>query len=52
MTKPSMTPKTDPVPATLVMNDLVVGDGAEAKPGNRVDVHYVQTSRNQIFSAR
>ena len=41
MTKPSLTPKTDPVPATLVMNDLVVGDGAEAKPGNRVDVHYV-----------
>jgi peptidylprolyl isomerase len=41
MTKPSMTPKTDPVPATLVMNDLVVGDGAEAKPGNRVDVQYV-----------
>lgn len=41
MTKPHLTPKTDPAPITLAMHDLVVGDGAEAKPGHRVEVHYV-----------
>lgn len=28
-------------PADLVINDLKVGDGAEAKPGAQVKVHYV-----------
>ncbi|MGQ0845166.1 MAG: FKBP-type peptidyl-prolyl cis-trans isomerase [Sporichthyaceae bacterium] len=33
-------PEGDP-PADLVVTDLVVGDGAEAKPGANVSVHYV-----------
>ena len=28
-------------PAELVITDLVIGDGAEAKPGGQVEVHYV-----------
>lgn len=28
-------------PSELVVTDLVVGDGAEAMPGGKVDVHYV-----------
>lgn len=28
-------------PADLVIHDVVVGDGAEAKPGANVSVHYV-----------
>jgi peptidylprolyl isomerase len=40
-TKPAVTiPAGDP-PRELVIEDLVVGDGAEAKPGMAVDVHYV-----------
>ncbi|MBI5161789.1 MAG: FKBP-type peptidyl-prolyl cis-trans isomerase [Micrococcales bacterium] len=30
-----------PAPTELVSTDLVQGDGAEAKPGDTVDVHYV-----------
>ena len=30
-----------PAPTELVITDLVVGDGAEAVPGARVQVHYV-----------
>jgi peptidylprolyl isomerase len=30
-----------PAPSDLVIKDLVVGDGDEAKPGAVVDVHYV-----------
>jgi peptidylprolyl isomerase len=30
-----------PAPAELVITDLTVGDGAEAKPGDKVEVHYV-----------
>ncbi len=30
-----------PAPIELVITDLIVGDGAEATPGARVDVHYV-----------
>ena len=41
MTKPSIAPKTEPAPATLTFVDLVVGEGAEARSGQRVDVHYV-----------
>jgi peptidylprolyl isomerase len=33
-------PASDP-PAELVIEDLVVGDGDEAKPGQDVTVHYV-----------
>lgn len=28
-------------PTELVVEDLVIGDGAEATPGGRVEVHYV-----------
>ena len=41
MSKPEMTPKTGPAPTELVVKDLVEGDGAEATPGARVEVHYV-----------
>lgn len=30
-----------PAPEELVITDLVVGEGAEAVPGGRVEVHYV-----------
>lgn len=30
-----------PAPEVLVSTDLIVGEGAEATPGARVDVHYV-----------
>ena len=30
-----------PAPTTLVITDLVIGDGAEAVPGGRVEVHYL-----------
>ncbi len=44
-----MTDKTKPeidfiegdAPAELVITDIEVGDGAEAKPGDRVEVHYL-----------
>jgi peptidylprolyl isomerase len=41
-------PEVDPVdgapPADLVINDLTVGDGPEATPGQVVTVHYVGVS--------
>ncbi|MET8422765.1 FKBP-type peptidyl-prolyl cis-trans isomerase [Nocardia sp. NPDC059091] len=39
--KPEIEFQDGPAPAELVIKDLVVGDGAEAKPGDTVDVHYV-----------
>jgi peptidylprolyl isomerase len=40
-TKPDVTiPDNDP-PAELVVEDLTVGEGAEAVPGSTVTVHYV-----------
>ncbi len=30
-----------PAPTTLVITDLIVGEGAEAVPGGRVEVHYL-----------
>jgi peptidylprolyl isomerase len=41
MEKPFVDPPTGPAPTDLVIEDLVLGDGSEAKPGDRVDVHYV-----------
>jgi peptidylprolyl isomerase len=41
MTKPVVELQEGPAPATLVIKDLEVGDGAEAKPGDTVNVHYV-----------
>ncbi|MDD9369383.1 MAG: FKBP-type peptidyl-prolyl cis-trans isomerase [Acidimicrobiales bacterium] len=41
MAKPEVTiPPTAP-PADLVIDDIVVGDGAEATAGDNVEVHYV-----------
>lgn len=39
--KPEIEFPSGPAPTELVIKDLVVGDGAEAKPGDVVDVHYV-----------
>lgn len=41
MDKPFIDPPSGPEPTDLQLVDLVVGDGTEAKPGDRVDVHYV-----------
>lgn len=39
-TKPEFDAPTGPAPAELVTRDLIEGDGAEAKPGDTVTVHY------------
>ncbi|MCC8337287.1 FKBP-type peptidyl-prolyl cis-trans isomerase [Streptomyces sp. R1] len=41
MTKPEVDVPEGAAPAELTVRDLVVGDGAEAKPGTVVRVHYV-----------
>jgi peptidylprolyl isomerase len=41
MTKPEITIPDDAPPTELVLEDLVVGDGPEATPGQPVEVHYV-----------
>ncbi len=40
-TKPEIDFIEGPAPVDLVITDIEIGDGAEAKPGDRVDVHYV-----------
>lgn len=44
MSKPEVTIPSEPAPADLVLEDLTVGDGPEAVPGNEVEVHYVGVS--------
>lgn len=39
--KPEVDPHHGPAPADLLVTDLVVGDGAEARAGHTVQVHYV-----------
>ena len=39
-TKPEIDAPEGPAPTDLVIRDLIVGDGAEAKPGDTVTVHY------------
>ena len=39
--KPEIEPALDPAPTDLVIEDIVVGDGAEAVDGGTVTVHYV-----------
>jgi peptidylprolyl isomerase len=39
--KPDVTIPDDPAPADLVIEDLVVGEGDEAHPGQQVSVQYV-----------
>jgi peptidylprolyl isomerase len=41
LTKPVIEFPGGDAPAELTIADLVVGDGAEASPGDTVDVHYV-----------
>lgn len=41
MTKPEIDRPDGPAPATLQTRDLTVGDGATAKAGDTVEVHYV-----------
>lgn len=41
MPKPDVTIPDGPPPSDLVIEDLVVGDGDEASPGQEVSVHYV-----------
>ena len=41
MGKPDIDFIEGPPPTELVITDLIVGDGAEAVPGGRVEVHYV-----------
>jgi peptidylprolyl isomerase len=42
--KPDVAPVPGPPPAELVITDITVGDGEEAKPGQVVTVHYVGVS--------
>lgn len=39
--KPQITVPTGPAPTELVIEDIVVGDGATAAPGALVNVHYL-----------
>src|SRR5690606_18073892 len=39
-TKPEFDAPTGPAPTELVIRDITVGDGDEAKPGDTVTVHY------------
>lgn len=41
LNKPEIEFPVGPAPSVLVSTDVVVGDGAEASPGDRVEVHYV-----------
>jgi peptidylprolyl isomerase len=51
--KPTITIPTDDPPATLLIEDETIGDGAEAIPGSTVIVHYagVAWSTGQEFDA-
>lgn len=40
-TKPEIEFPDGPPPTDLVITDLTIGDGAEAEPGDTVDVHYL-----------
>jgi peptidylprolyl isomerase len=41
LSKPEIERPDSAAPADLHIEDLVVGEGAEAKPGDTVEVHYV-----------
>ena len=46
MDKPEVGPIQGDPPADLVVEDLSVGDGPEAQPGQTVSVHYVGVSHS------
>lgn len=41
LSKPEIDRPDGPAPSELKVDDIVVGEGAEAKPGDTVEVHYV-----------
>lgn len=41
LTKPEVDAPEGPAPDSLVVEDIVVGDGAQAQPGATVEVHYL-----------
>jgi peptidylprolyl isomerase len=41
LTKPEIDRPDGPAPQQLAIDDLVVGDGPEASPGDTVEVHYL-----------
>ncbi len=41
LSKPVIGPGSGDAPGDLKIEDIVVGEGAEAKPGDTVEVHYV-----------
>ncbi len=53
MDKPVIEAQSGPAPTDLVVEDIVVGDGAEAQPGAVVEVHYVgaEYETNQEFDS-
>ncbi|MFI5907660.1 FKBP-type peptidyl-prolyl cis-trans isomerase [Dactylosporangium sp. NPDC051541] len=53
LSKPEVTLPDGPPPADLVIEDITVGDGDEAQPGQLVSVHYVGValSTGQEFDA-
>ena len=46
MQKPDVGPISGPPPADLVVEDLTVGDGPEARAGQTATVHYVGVSHS------
>jgi peptidylprolyl isomerase len=44
LSKPVVTVQAGDPPADLLIDDLTVGEGAEARPGQTVTVHYVGVS--------
>lgn len=44
--KPVVDPVDGPLPTDLAATDINLGDGTEAKPGDRVAVHYVGVSHS------
>ena len=53
LSKPEVTLPDGPPPADLVVEDITVGEGDEAQPGQSVSVHYVGVahSTGQQFDA-
>jgi peptidylprolyl isomerase len=44
MERPQIEKPTGDIPFELVVDDLVIGDGEEVRPGSKVTVHYVGVS--------
>lgn len=53
MDKPVIEQQSGPAPTDLVIEDIKIGDGAEAQPGGNVEVHYVGVDyeTNQEFDS-